>query len=84
MIASFRPMEMHQYRRESAPPNAQWGIIFMIGQLLFDIMKLTPAHTISARSIRSILDGFGLYERTGAGATVPIQICECTRSWRFG
>lgn len=53
------------------------GIICVIGQLCFDVLKLTPGHTLSALVvIGSILDGFGLYEPlmdfAGAGATVPI------------
>ena len=53
------------------------GFICVIGQLLFDVMKLTPAHTMSTLVVSgAILDGFGLYEPlidfAGAGATVPI------------
>ncbi|RFU69224.1 stage V sporulation protein AE [Peribacillus saganii] len=53
------------------------GVICVIGQLLFDIAKLTPAHTLSLMVvIGAILDGLGLYEPlmdfAGAGATVPI------------
>lgn len=53
------------------------GIICMIGQLLFDVAKLTPAHTLCIMVVAgSILDGFGLYEPlidfAGAGATIPI------------
>jgi len=53
------------------------GLICVIGQLLFDVMKLTPAHTMSTLVVSgAILDGFGLYEPlidfAGAGATVPI------------
>lgn len=53
------------------------GIICVIGQLLFDIAKLTPAHTLTLLVIiGAILDGVGLYEPlidfAGAGATVPI------------
>lgn len=53
------------------------GLICVVGQLLFDIAKLTPGHTLSLMVvIGSILDGFGLYEPlidfAGAGATVPI------------
>ncbi|TWI54648.1 stage V sporulation protein AE [Halalkalibacter nanhaiisediminis] len=53
------------------------GIICVIGQLLMDVMKLTPAHTMSTLVVGgAILDGFGLYEPlidfAGAGATVPI------------
>jgi stage V sporulation protein AE len=53
------------------------GIICVIGQLLFDVAKLTPAHTLSLLVvIGSVMDGFGLYEPlidfAGAGATIPI------------
>jgi stage V sporulation protein AE len=53
------------------------GLICVIGQLLFDVAKLTPGHTLSILVIAgAILDGFGLYEPfidfAGAGATVPI------------
>jgi stage V sporulation protein AE len=53
------------------------GIVCVIGQLLFDVVKLTPAHTLSLLvSIGAVLAGFGLYEPlidfAGAGATIPI------------
>ncbi|CAM3768679.1 stage V sporulation protein AE [Mesobacillus thioparans] len=53
------------------------GLICLFGQLLFDIGKLTPGHTMSLLVvIGAILDGFGLYEPlidfAGAGATIPI------------
>lgn len=53
------------------------GLICVIGQLLFDVAKLTPAHTLCTLVVAgSILDGVGLYEPlidfAGAGATVPI------------
>ncbi|WP_243386447.1 stage V sporulation protein AE [Bacillus kexueae] len=53
------------------------GCICIIGQLLLDIFKLTPAHVMSSFVvIGAILDGFGIYDRfiefAGAGATVPI------------
>ena len=53
------------------------GLICVIGQLMFDVAKLTPAHTLSTLVvIGAILEGFGLYEPltdfAGAGATVPI------------
>ncbi|QTM99231.1 stage V sporulation protein AE [Sediminibacillus dalangtanensis] len=53
------------------------GLICVIGQLMFDILKLTPGHTLSILVvIGALLDGFGLYEPlidfAGAGATVPI------------
>ena len=53
------------------------GLICVVGQLMFDVAKLTPAHTLSSLVVvGAILDGFGLYEPladfAGAGATVPI------------
>jgi len=53
------------------------GMICVIGQLLMDVGKLTPAHTMSTLVVAgAILDGFGWYEPlikfAGAGATVPI------------
>lgn len=53
------------------------GLFCVIGQLLFDVAKLTPGHTLSFMVVfGSILDGLGLYEPlidfAGAGATVPI------------
>jgi len=53
------------------------GLICVIGQLLFDVAKLTPAHTLSLLVVvGAVLEGFNLYEPladfAGAGATVPI------------
>lgn len=53
------------------------GLICVIGQLMFDVAKLTPGHTLSFLVVLgAILDGIGLYEPladfAGAGATVPI------------
>lgn len=53
------------------------GAICVIGQLLFDVAKLTPGHTLSLLVVvGAVLDGFGLYEPlidfAGAGATIPI------------
>lgn len=53
------------------------GLICVIGQLMFDLLKLTPAHTLTSLVvIGAILGGFDLYEPlvnfAGAGATVPI------------
>ncbi len=53
------------------------GAICVIGQIMFDIFKLTPAHTMTVLVVAgAILDGVGLYEPlidfAGAGATVPI------------
>ncbi|PTX64262.1 stage V sporulation protein AE [Melghirimyces profundicolus] len=53
------------------------GLICVIGQLMLDGLRLTPAHTTSMLVVAgAVLDGFGLYEPlidfAGAGATVPI------------
>ncbi|AST92314.1 stage V sporulation protein AE [Sutcliffiella cohnii] len=53
------------------------GTICIIGQLLMDLFKLTPAHVMSSFVVAgAVLDVFGLYDRlidfAGAGATVPI------------
>lgn len=53
------------------------GAICVIGQILLDVFKLTPAHVMSAFVVSgAILDGFGIYDElikfAGAGATVPI------------
>jgi len=53
------------------------GLFCVIGQLMFDILKLSPAHTLTSLVITgAILGGFGLYDPlinfAGAGATVPI------------
>ncbi|OGO79398.1 MAG: stage V sporulation protein AE [Clostridiales bacterium GWB2_37_7] len=54
------------------------GTICVIGQILMDVFRLTPAHTMSALVVTgAILGGLGLYEPlaefAGAGATVPIS-----------
>ncbi|ABO66115.1 Stage V sporulation protein AE [Geobacillus thermodenitrificans NG80-2] len=53
------------------------GLICVIGQILMDVFKLTPAHTLTILVVTgAILDGLGLYEPlidfAGAGATIPI------------
>ncbi len=53
------------------------GAICVVGQLLFDVVKLTPAHTMSLLVvIGAALDAVGWYDPlvdfAGAGATVPI------------
>lgn len=53
------------------------GVICVIGQVMLDVFKLTPAHTLSILVVSgAVLDGIGLYEPlidfAGAGATVPI------------
>lgn len=54
------------------------GLICVIGQIMMDGFKLTPAHTmVTLVVIGSILGGFGLYDPlvkfAGAGASVPIS-----------
>jgi len=53
------------------------GAICVVGQLLLDVFKLTPAHVVvSFVVLGAFLDSFGLYDKlitfAGAGATVPI------------
>jgi stage V sporulation protein AE len=53
------------------------GLICVIGQILLDVFKLTPAHVVVSFVVAgAVLDAFGLYDRliefAGAGATVPI------------
>ena len=53
------------------------GGICVLGQLLLDVARLTPAHTMSLLVVvGAVLDGLGWYdpliEFAGAGATVPI------------
>lgn len=54
------------------------GAICVIGQLLLDGLKLTPAHTTCSLVVTgAILGGLGLYDPlvkfAGAGASVPIS-----------
>jgi stage V sporulation protein AE len=54
------------------------GIICVVGQVLMDGLKLTPAHTMCALVVTgAILGGLGLYDPlikfAGAGASVPIS-----------
>ncbi|MGN7357834.1 stage V sporulation protein AE [Paenibacillus sp. SAF-054] len=53
------------------------GLICVIGQIMMDLFKLTPAHTMSTLVVAgAVADGFGLYDPlvkfAGAGASVPI------------
>ncbi|GIN74117.1 stage V sporulation protein AE [Bacillus sp. J14TS2] len=53
------------------------GLICMFGQLIMDLFKLTPGHTLSLLVVLgAIFAGIGLYEPlinfAGAGATIPI------------
>jgi stage V sporulation protein AE len=54
------------------------GLICVIGQILMDVFKMTPAHmTVTLVVTGAILGGLGLYEPliefAGAGASVPIS-----------
>lgn len=54
------------------------GGICVIGQILMDVFKLTPAHTMCTLVVAgAIMGGCGLYEPlikfAGAGATIPIS-----------
>lgn len=54
------------------------GIICVIGQILMDGFRLTPAHTMCTLVVTgAVLSGLGLYQPlvklAGAGATVPIS-----------
>ncbi|MNE44911.1 SpoVA protein [compost metagenome] len=53
------------------------GLFCVVGQIMFDVFKLTPAHTMSTLVvIGAVMDAFGWYDPlvkfAGAGATVPI------------
>lgn len=53
------------------------GIICIVGQIILDNTKLTPAHIlVSFLTIGVVLGGIGIYDSivdfAGAGATVPI------------
>jgi stage V sporulation protein AE len=53
------------------------GGICLLGQLMFDLARLTPAHTMSLLVVLgAVVDGLGWYDPlidfAGAGATVPI------------
>ena len=53
------------------------GLICVVGQILFDVFKLTPGHTLSIFVvIGAVLGGFEWYDPlidfAGAGATIPI------------
>lgn len=53
------------------------GLFCVVGQIMFDVFKLTPGHTLSFLVVLgAILSGFGVYEKlidfAGAGATIPI------------
>jgi stage V sporulation protein AE len=54
------------------------GAICVIGQILLDLFRLTPAHTtVSLVVAGAVLGGLGLYEPliefAGAGASIPIS-----------
>ncbi|MET1249844.1 MULTISPECIES: stage V sporulation protein AE [Sporolactobacillus] len=53
------------------------GAICVVGQLMMDVFKLTPAHVVATFVVvGAALDVFGVYDHliefAGAGATVPI------------
>lgn len=58
------------------------GLLCVVGQLCFDVLRLSPAHTMTLLVIAGavvegiVVDGTSLYDRfvsfAGAGATVPI------------
>jgi stage V sporulation protein AE len=53
------------------------GAICLLGQLMFDLLKMTPAQTMTTLVVLgAIVDGLGWYdpliEFAGAGASVPI------------
>lgn len=53
------------------------GLICVVGQIMLDVFKLTPAHVVVTFVVLGALfDAFGLYDNliefAGAGATVPI------------
>ena len=54
------------------------GLICVLGQIMMDVFKLTPAHTMSTLVVvGAILGGLGLYDPlikfAGGGASVPIS-----------
>ncbi|OAA82865.1 stage V sporulation protein AE [Clostridium ljungdahlii] len=54
------------------------GGICVIGQIMMDVFKLTPAHTTTTLVVvGAVLGGFGLYDPlvkfAGAGASIPIS-----------
>ncbi|ADM71066.1 stage V sporulation protein AE [Paenibacillus sp. SEL3] len=53
------------------------GAICVVGQLMMDVFKMTPAHTMSTLVVAgAIADAVGIYDPlikfAGAGATIPI------------
>ncbi|CAM3161351.1 stage V sporulation protein AE [Sporolactobacillus spathodeae] len=53
------------------------GAICVLGQILIDVFKLTPAHVVASFVVLgAVLDSFGIYDQliqlAGAGATIPI------------
>ncbi|MCL2678155.1 MAG: stage V sporulation protein AE [Clostridiales bacterium] len=54
------------------------GLICVIGQILIDVFKLTPAHTLCSLVVAgALLSAFNIYpilvDFAGAGATTPIS-----------
>ncbi|MGR5875515.1 SpoVA/SpoVAEb family sporulation membrane protein [Bacillus pacificus] len=71
------------------------GAICLVGQVLLDFAKLTPAHLMATFVVIAVLDGFGLYDKlikfAGAGAMVPVQVLDipyytgqCMRQRNYG
>lgn len=53
------------------------GAICVLGQICFDVFKLTPAHTMTLLVVLGAIgDGIGIYDPlvkfAGAGASIPI------------
>ncbi len=53
------------------------GMICAIGQIMMDVFRMTPAHTMTALVVAgAVLGGLGWYDKlvdfAGAGATTPI------------
>lgn len=54
------------------------GAICALGQIMMDVFRMTPAHTMTALVVSgAVLGGLGLYQPlidfAGAGATIPIS-----------
>lgn len=54
------------------------GLFSVLGQILLDVVRLTPAHTtVTLVVLGAVLAGLGLYEPllqfAGAGASVPVS-----------
>ncbi len=61
------------------------GAICVVGQVLLEFAKLTPAHLMATfAAIGAVIDGLELYDKlikfAGAGATVPVTSFELSLS----